>query len=239
MFQLPDPPLSISLDNAVTSSPNWRTRMGKALIQPFQAQRSPLVVHHWSIRIRPARPQDSFGIGRVVQAAVAGLIGPLYTRRQIDAWIADEAARILAPEPPRGCTVLAAESQGHIIAFSRLHGDEIEALYVHPARAGRRIGHLLLRATEKCAWVRGIRALQLDAALNAVRFYESAGYKVLCPSRPVLDSGVTLPCLRMEKTLQPAALRWRRQRDHSIPPVAASASASPSRLPSVLSRRML
>jgi putative acetyltransferase len=134
--------------------------------------------------------------------------------------------------------VLIAELQGHIIAFSRRRGEELEALYVHPARTGRRIGQLLLRATEKSASARRIHTLYLDAALNAVRFYESAGYQVLGPSLPVFDNGAALPCLRMRKHLKMAARRWCQPRDGSIQP-ATSASASPSSLSSVLSRRIL
>ncbi len=220
-FSFPFPPTSIPFHDTVSRLP---------------MRRSCFVARRRSVLIRPATLEDSFGIWRVVHGAVATHAGT-YTRQQIDAWVADEAAQIFLPEPVPGCTVLVAESQGQIVAFSRLSGEELEALYVHPGRAGRRIGHLLLRAAEKSASVGRIHGLSLDAALNAVRFYESAGYKVLCPSWPILDGGVALPCLRMRKTLQTAGRCLCQPRDHSIPPVAAS--ASPSSLPSAFSRRML
>jgi GNAT superfamily N-acetyltransferase len=201
-------------------------------------RRSRIVVRRRSVRIRPARPEDSLGIWRVVQAAVTTLAGT-YTQQQMDAWIADEAAQTSVPGPAPGRIVLVAESQGHVVAFSRLRWAELEALYVHPAWAGHRIGQLLLRATEKSASVRRVHTVSLDAALNAVRFYASAGYQVVCPSRPVFDNGVALPCWRMQKNFHTSTRCLCQPRDHSILPVAASGSASPSSLPSVLSRRML
>jgi hypothetical protein len=141
-----------------------------------------------------------------------------------------------------------AESERRVIGFSRFSGTEVEALYVHPAQAGRKAGELLLATLERSASVRKVKTLYLDAALNAVSFYESAGYKALGPSTPVFDNGVVLPCVRMQKTLrfQPqrkagSGVRFRRcrLRNQLLLPVPASASEAFSSWPLAFSRRML
>ena len=162
---------------------------------------------------------------RVLKAAVTKLAGPVYTRAQIDAWIADENPQRSAP----GRTVFVAESDRRIIGFSRYHGAEIEALYVHPDQAGRKVGDLLLSAIEKSAAAREIETLYLDATVNAVHFYRSAGYTVIGNSMPVFDNGVALPCVRMQKTLQTESRQVTALWGHQSTPLApASTSEAPS-----------
>jgi hypothetical protein len=54
---------------------------------------------------------------------------------------------------------------------------------------------------EQAAIESGRTGLQLDAALNAVPFYRSRGYKIVGASNPLCANGVALPCTRMAKTL--------------------------------------
>lgn len=104
--------------------------------------------------------------------------------------------------------MLVAELDGCIIAFSRFLRSELEALYVHPAHGRHRVGELLLRNVERLVSSSNVKTLYLDAALNAVQFYRSAGYDILEPSMPVFDNGIALPCIRMHKSLP----IWQRQK---------------------------
>ena len=186
-----DPSAVISLPNSGKHCDIWRS------CRPRQSSSigiQPLVV------IRKAAARDAGAIYDVLKAAVTPLVDRIYTRSQIDAWIADEAPDKLVQGIKFG-TVLIAESDRRIVGFSRLSGAEVEALYVHPAYAGRSVGNLLLATLEKFALVGKVDALSLDAVLSAVAFYESAGYEVIGPSMPLFDNGVSLPCVRMQKIL--------------------------------------
>lgn len=168
-------------------------------------RRSPLIECHSSVSIRRAGLGDATQIWQVLKAAVTTLVGQTYTRAHIEAWIEDEAPQNLGRDLALGRTVFVAESEQRVIGFSRLCRQEVEALYVHPAKSRQRVGELLLRAVEESPSARLAGTLCLDAALNAVPFYRSAGYEVLGPSTPVFDNGVALPCIRMQKVL-PATL---------------------------------
>jgi len=174
-----------------------------------------------SVSIRLAGPEDATAIWHVLKAAVTTLIGQTYTRVQIEAWIADEAPETLTRHLALGRSAFVAESERRVIGFSRFYRPELEALYVHPHWAGHGVGELLLRAVESTASAGGVKSVCLDAALNAVPFYTSAGYQVLGPSAPLFDSGVPLPCIRMRKTLSS---------DGRQPAVPALSPVSPNRL---------
>jgi GNAT superfamily N-acetyltransferase len=163
----------------------------------------PRIWHRPGVLIRQAQPEDAVAIWNVLKAAITPLIGRAYTQAQIDAWIADEEPQRLARDYAPARTAFVAESERRIIGFARISGAEVEALYVHPARARRKVGKLLLATLENGASGRQVKALYLDAALNAVPFYRSAGYQVMGPSAPAFDNGVLLPCVRMQKTLPP------------------------------------
>lgn len=150
--------------------------------------------------IRQAKPQDAQGIRRVLKAAVTTLIGSPYTRAQIDAWIADEEPARFTGRLALG-TVFVAVAERCVIGFARIGSAEVEALYVHPAESGRKVGLRLLAALERSAATHDVKTLRLDAAISAVSFYESAGYRILGPSQPRFDNGVALPCIRMQKVL--------------------------------------
>ena len=80
--------------------------------------------------------------------------------------------------PIRDKVVLVEEHQGQVLAFGQLDPTTsvIEAIYVHPSRSRQGVGMGMLQALEAVAGTRGIRELVLEASLNAVEFYERAGY---------------------------------------------------------------
>jgi putative acetyltransferase len=187
--------------------------------------------------IRQAEPQDAPGIRQVLKAAVTTLLGRPYTRAQIDAWIEDEEPENFTEDLALGRAAFVALAERRVIGFARISWSEVEALYVHPAETGRRVGLRLLSELEKSAASRDVRMLRLDAAISAKPFYESAGYRSLGPSLPVFDNGVALPCIRMQKTLRAARPEKCHPRNQSMIAVPSRLSAFSS--VSGFSRRML
>jgi putative acetyltransferase len=184
------------------SQPSGSTASTLPIAWPsLRQEQRPLIRRVPLVRIRQFRPEEAVAVWNVLKAAVTTLIGRPYTDAQVSAWIADEEPKQDTGDFAPGCTVIVAESERRIIGFSRFSRIELEALYVHPAQSGCKVGELLLTAVERSVAAVHLKTLALDAALNAVSFYESAGYRVMGRSMPVFDSGVALPCVRMQKTL--------------------------------------
>lgn len=73
---------------------------------------------------------------------------------------------------------IVAEENGHIVGYAVLDrtSGEIDAVFVAPDQQGRGIARRLLAGLEALAAERDIRRLFLSASLNAVSFYERAGF---------------------------------------------------------------
>ncbi|MGB8012782.1 MAG: GNAT family N-acetyltransferase [Terriglobales bacterium] len=77
---------------------------------------------------------------------------------------------------------------------------KIRAFFVHPAWARRGIGGMILDACERAAWAAGFGRLEMGATLTGVPFYRMKGYVELEAAEVPLESGLTLPIVRMGKS---------------------------------------
>ena len=78
---------------------------------------------------------------------------------------------------------------------------KIRAFFVHPEWARRGIGGMILEACEKAAIAEGFRRLEMGATLTGVPFYRAKGYVELERVEAPLGDGLTLPIVRMGKTV--------------------------------------
>jgi putative acetyltransferase len=134
--------------------------------------------------------EDTFAMWYVHTLAVKVLCGSGYTVSEIQAWIADDTPEKYRFDLGRGCTMFVAQQGGEVLGFSSLFGDEIEALYVHPAYIRKKAGEMLLHVLENVASGRQVGMLYLDAAVTARRFYETCGCEITGYSTPVFDTGI-------------------------------------------------
>lgn len=81
---------------------------------------------------------------------------------------------------------------------------KIRAFFVHPAWARRGIGGKILEACEAAAAAAGFRRLEMGATLTGVPFYRAKGYVELEAAEAPLGNGLTLPIVRMGKSVKPA-----------------------------------
>lgn len=154
------------------------------------------------ITLRPALPTDIASLWALRTVAVRVSCATHYAPEQITAWTA-------SPVPPAYAAMLAAGGgivamQGEVIAgYAMLDADkqEVEAVFVDPARAGLGIGKRLLAALEQLARGRGITRLHLSASLNAVPFYAATGFVALREEAYAHPSGISLASVAMEKVL--------------------------------------
>lgn len=78
---------------------------------------------------------------------------------------------------------------------------KIRAFFVHPAWARRGIGGMILDACESAAKSTGFRRLEMGATLTGVPFYKAKGYRELEETPASLGDGLTLPIIRMAKSV--------------------------------------
>lgn len=100
---------------------------------------------------------------------------------------------------------LVAEEDGRIVGYAVLdgHSGEVDAVFVEPEQGGRGIATALMRRLEALAARRGLNRLFLSASLNAVAFYERAGFASVREELYPHRSGIAIGSVFMEKHLIP------------------------------------
>ncbi len=78
----------------------------------------------------------------------------------------------------------------------------IRAFFVHPDRARRGYGRLLLEFCEAAARAEGFESMELMATLSGVPLYERCGYSRAESVEVELPDGVLFPLIRMSKRLK-------------------------------------
>ena len=153
--------------------------------------------------IREARVEDAEAICEVHVKSIRELCTAMYADEAIEAWSGEKRAEnyILAME--QGERLYVAEVDGNIIGFGGILLKErvITAVYVDPAFGGRGTGSLILSELEAIARKSALNCLNLYSTLNAVSFYEAAGYRLEKSERYRLQEGRELECVLMIKNL--------------------------------------
>lgn len=154
------------------------------------------------VEIRPAQVADIASAWQVRTAAVRLGCASHYTAQEIAVWSASPPSARYPGLFSDGCAVVAQHAGGMLgYAVIDVAAAEVDAIFVSPAHGGRGIGKQLLSALEAIAATHGLARLQLNAALNAVPFYQAYGYLALRSERYPHPSGISLASVYMEKPL--------------------------------------
>lgn len=126
-----------------------------------------------------------------------------YPAAVIDTWCAAPAPASLPLLVQAGGAVVA-EEEGQVVGYAvlNLHTGELDAAFVEPSHQGRGIALQLLRQLEAMARARGLARLFLSASLNAVPFYQRAGFQSLRDEVYPHRSGIGIQSVFMEKQLR-------------------------------------
>ena len=130
--------------------------------------------------VRPASREDRAALPAVHTAAVEAFGPDGYDAEQVEKWAgADERSPADYTVDATGEHFTVAVRGGDVAGFGHLVSDvgEVHAVYVHPDHADRGVGSALLAELEGYARGRGVTELGLQSSLNAVAFYERAGYE--------------------------------------------------------------
>ena len=155
-----------------------------------------------ALDVSRAHPNDRHGICRVQKASITTLCGAHYTLEEVEAWVGpkqpDDYLQAIRDE-----IVLVAKDEGTIVGFGQMTKGEsrISALYVDPNHLRGGIGSMLLTQLEEEARGLGSIVVRLEAPLNAVSFCLARGFTSQGEALRTVRSGVSVPCLQMEKPL--------------------------------------
>lgn len=78
---------------------------------------------------------------------------------------------------------------------------KIRAFFVHPDWARQGIGTMLLEACEAAASAAGFTRFEMGATLTGMRLFQARGYVALERLEVPLEDGITLPVIRMMKSM--------------------------------------
>jgi GNAT superfamily N-acetyltransferase len=79
---------------------------------------------------------------------------------------------------------------------------KIRAFFVHPDWTRRGLATLILKTCEEAAYARGFRRFEMGATLTGVPMYAARGYAEIERIEVPLPKGLTLPVVRMGKTIK-------------------------------------
>ena len=153
------------------------------------------------VTIRRATQRDRESIWNVHIRAIQEVCKSHYSQKEIEDW-----SEVIKPtrynEPIKRGAFFVAVDDNVIVGFGNLNQDsgEIEAVYVAPEYVRRGVGREILQALESVARDVGLKLLRLSSSLNAVQFYENAGYRRQQQRRYLLPCEM-VACLPMVKEL--------------------------------------
>jgi N-acetylglutamate synthase-like GNAT family acetyltransferase len=182
------------------------------------------------IRIRLANASDIPVLRELIEASVRGLQAEDYTPAQleaalktvygVDTQLIADGTYFAAEATDEGTGTLRIVGCGGWSKRRTLYGGDqwrgredslldpakdaakIRAFFVHPKWARRGIGGMILEACENAAIEAGFHRLEMGATLTGVPFYRIKGYREIETAEVPMSDGLTLPIVRMGKTVE-------------------------------------
>jgi GNAT superfamily N-acetyltransferase len=158
------------------------------------------------VHFRRAEPDDAEAMLDIKRIAIEELEHWQYSPEQVEAWKPEDSYldSFEAAIGHERFIVHVAEVDEEIVGYGALNAmdDRVDALYVHPDFHGRGIATALLKQLELSAEFQEVERLDIMAAVNAVPFYESAGYWELEDEETTIED-VDMKFVRMRKQLPP------------------------------------
>lgn len=185
-------------------------------------------VQDGQFEIRLARPEDIPALRGLIEVSVRVLQRADYSTEQLEAalgtaygvdtqLIADRTYYLVEAVREKGERVLAAcggwsmrktlygsdhgPSRDNAMLDPARDAAKIRAFFVHPDWIRRGLATLILKTCEDVAYARGFRRFEMGATLTGVPMYAARGYAEIERIEVPLPNGLTLPVIRMGKTV--------------------------------------
>lgn len=155
-----------------------------------------------SLPVRAARFEDVPPLLRLIEGAVEQGCRSHYDPTQRRAVYLGYASNLFV-DAVGPFQTLVAEIGGQAAAVAQLdvEASALRALFVDAAIQGRGVGRAMLAAVEARARAAGCTRLRGAMSLNAVPFYEQAGFRASGGPTRLRSAGVPVPVVWMEKSL--------------------------------------
>lgn len=149
--------------------------------------------------LRAGRLDDADRLWALRTRCVRELCSAAYPPEVIAPWSASPPPAHYHALIAQGGCIVAEDAQGRLLGYAVIDrdGNEIDALFVDPDCGGRGIGMRLMGAMQALADPG--RPLVLSASLNAVTFYQRAGFVALREETYPHPSGIALASVRMQR----------------------------------------
>jgi GNAT superfamily N-acetyltransferase len=154
------------------------------------------------LSLRAARFEEVSSLLELIQRAIDRGCRGHYDRAQRQAVYLGYASNLFV-DAVGPLETIVAEIAGRPAAVAQLDANAgvLRALFVDAHLQGRGVGHALLAAVETRARAEGCARLAGAMSLNAVPFYERAGFRPRGRPSRLLNAGVRVPVVWMEKSL--------------------------------------
>ena len=162
-------------------------------------------------------PEVSFSVRRIRNAdfeplceahidSIRSLCSESYSPELIEDWVAPIRAEKYRDAVDQGAVFFVAEDEdGRLLGFSETHriaDDRYNAaVFVTGAAARRGVGSSLYQAAESQAMKSGALAIELNASLAAIGFYEANGFHQIEQRESEMGTGRKMPVVLMRKSL--------------------------------------
>jgi GNAT superfamily N-acetyltransferase len=155
------------------------------------------------LSLRPGRFDEVPRLLRLIEGAIAHGCRHHYDGAQRRAVFLGYASNLFV-DVVRPFDTIVAEIEGQPAAVAQLDArtGTLRALFVDAAVQGRGIGRALLAAVEERARAAGCAHLRGAMSLNAVSFYQAAGFRPCRGHTRLLGAGVRIPVTWLEKPLR-------------------------------------
>lgn len=171
---------------------------------------------------RPARPDDLVVLRALMDVSIRELLRPFLSPAEVQAsfsvmgldtqliedgtyYVVERGGRIAGCGGwSRRATLFGGDhSAGRDAALLDPASDaaRVRAMYTHPDFARQGVGRMILDLCEQKAATKGFRRTELAATMSGLPLYTACGYREIERFRADTPSGVSVPLVRMGKTL--------------------------------------
>ncbi len=155
------------------------------------------------LTIRKAKVEDASVAWEIRNAAILGGCSEFYPDKLLEVWTSGDMTEEFVQSVDENFYVACAG--GKVIGTGMIDctTGKLDAIFVRPDMTGHGIGKQIMQFLEGVGRTNGLKALTLEATLNAAPFYRRCGFIGEAAGVYKSPRGIELDCIPMTKALLP------------------------------------